>query len=625
MIALIFLFRLCKNYGSVIKWLVQLSVSCGLILGALVAHAGLFTLEPSSAFTDQGVSPVPSIELKNRIGSEAFENVIVDPGKSGLEQLSQVAQAAIKKYPKSGLAHEVLGTVLFYSHDLDGALTEFKQAAQLDPEQDGPWTKLGIVQMELEQVDAAESSLKKALELKPLNRVANQRLGLLYEFQKKDVQAIQYLKKGLIDTGNQYLGVAPNLAQLLNRQNSYVEAIEYLAPRAPLSLADASVQSILATSYLGAGEYANANQRFMRALELQPDTREYLLGLAISQRKNKEFDAAETTLKKLASKFPNWGSVYIELGDLALASGRLAEAEAAFATAVAKGARRASIDYKFANYYLEKKQPEEAIKRLRGGIAAGQAQPRTYTMLAELERAQNNLDAGLATLLDGTKKFPKNGLLQFRLGSELAALRRYEEALPYLARANQLHPLTPDILRAYSLVQSKLGKTAEAALTAKQLYLARGEQTPEALLYATLLQQDKQYSEAELTYKKILATESDNVVALNNLAALFAEQGKLDEAEKNARKANQLLPENAQLMDTLGWVLYQQKHYREASELLAQAAKIAPSSAIIHYHAGVIFTATGKQSAAKVFLEKALELDTKSYWVADAQKRLERL
>ncbi len=625
MIAPIFLFRLCKTYSPAIKWLIQLSVSWCLFFGVLTAHAALFTLEPSSAFTDQGVSPVPSIELKNRIGSEAFVNVTVDPGKSGLEQLNQIAHAAIKKYPKSGLAHEVLGTVLFYSHDLDGALIEFKQAAQLDPEQDGPWTKLGIVQMELEQVDAAESSLKKALELKPMNRVANQRLGLLYEFQKKDLQAIQYLKKGLIDTGSQYLGVAPNLAQLLNKHDRYAEAIEYLAPRVPLTMADASVHSILATSYLGAGEYANASQRFRRALELQPDTREYLLGLAISQRKNKEFDAAETTLKKLASKFPNWGSVYIEQGDLALASGRLAEAEAAFATAVAKGARRASIDYKFANYYLEKKQPEEAIKRLRGGIAAGQAQPRTYTMLAELERAQNNLDAGLAALLAGAEKFPKNGLLQFRIGSELAALRRYEEALSYLERANQLHPQAAEVLRAYSLVQSKLGKTAEAALTAKQLYSARGEQTPEALLYATLLQQDKQYSQAELTYNKILATEPENVVALNNLAALLAEQNKLDEAEKNARKANQLMPNNAQLMDTLGWVLYQQKHYREASELLVDAAKIAPSSAIVHYHAGVIFAAMGKQHAAKTFLAKALVLDEKSQWAADAQRRLEKL
>lgn len=625
MAALELTFRLFKAYRLTNKLLCKLTMSFWLLVGATFTHAALFTLEPTSAFTDQGSSPVPSIELKGRVGSEAFTNLTVDPGKAGLDKLGQVARDAIKKYPKSGLAHEVLGTALFYSQDLHSALIEFKQATQLEPEQDGPWTKLGIVQMELGQVDAAETSLLQALKIKPLNRVANQRLGLLYEYQKKNSQAVLYLKKGLIGTNKDYLGVTPNLAQLLNKQKNFVEAIEYLAPKLPLTSTDASVQGILATSYLGAGQYADAIQRFARASELQPESREYLLGLAVSQRKNQQLETAAATLKVLLGKYPDWGPVYMEQGDSALAAGKLSEAESAFATAVKMGARQSSIDYKFANYYVEKKQPKEAIKRLKASVAQGHAQPRTYTMLAELERSQNNLDAALATLQSGAKQFPNNGLLQFRLASELAALRRYEESLPYFDKANQLRPQNPDILRAYSLVQSKLGKTGAAAATAKQLYLARGEQTAEALFYATLLQQDKQLSQAEAIYKKILTVEPENAVALNNMATLLAEQGKLDEAEKSARKVNQLNPGNPQLLDTLGWILYQQKRYSEASELFVRAAKLAPSSAVIHYHAGVVHDAAGKASAAKTFLEKALALDSKGQWTGDAQQRLKKL
>lgn len=607
------------------KRLCKFTFGCWLFLSAAIAHAGLFTLEPTSAFNEQGASPVPNIELNNRIGSEAFANVTVDPGKSGLQKLEEIARAAIKKYPQSGLAHEVLGAVLFYSQDLEGALGEFKQATQIEPEQDGAWTKLGILQMELDQVAAAETSLKQALQIKPFGRVANQRLGLLYEYQKKNSLAIHHLKTGLIGTGYDYVGVAPNLAQLLNKEEAYGEAIEYLAPRLPLASADASLHGILATSYLGAGEYADANTRFKRALELQPDAREYLLGLAMSQRKNQQLAAAAGTLEQLTGKYPEWSSVYIEQGELALAADKLADAEAAFATAMSKGARPASIDHKIANYYVEKKQPKAAIKRLQDSIAQGSAQPLTYTLLAELERAQNNLVAGLATLQAGAKQFPHNGLLQFRAGSELAALRRYEEALPYFNKANELRPRNPDILRAYSLVQSKLGNTAAAAEAAKQLYSVRGEKTPEALFYATLLQQDKQIAQAGSVYQKILTREPDNVVALNNLAMLLADEGKLDEAEKNARKANQLNGDNAQLIDTLGWILYQRKRYSEASELLARAAKIAPPSATIYYHAGVVHDAAGKSGPAKAFLEQALALDAKSQWANDAQQRLKKL
>ncbi len=622
MTALVFKSHLDNSRHQAKKYLCQLVVGCGLALGALVSHAALFTQEPVSAFTDQGASPAPNIELENRSGAEAFSNITVEPGKAGLEKLGQIARAAIQKDPKSGLAHEVLGTVLFYSRDLEGALKEFQQAAQLEPAQVGPWSKLGIVQMELGQLDAAEVSLKQSLKIKSDNRIANQRLGLLYEYQKKNADAIQYLKKGLIGTGNEHLGVAPNLAQLLNKQGAYDEALEYLAPRTPLSIADASVQSILATSYLGAGQFAQASQRYARALELQPDTKEFLLGLAVSQRKNLQLDEANKTLKKLLAKHSDWKAVYVEQGELALASGQLNEADAAFATAIAKGASPAALDHKFANYYLEKKQPQEAIKRLQAGINKGTAQPKTYTMLAELERAQNNLDAGLAALMAGAKKFPKSSLLQFRIGSELAALRRYEESLTYFETANQLRPQNPDILRATSLVQSKLGKMTAAAATAKQLYEVRGEQIPEALFYATLLQQDKQFSQAEAVYQRVLQREPENVVALNNLATLQSDQGKLADAEKNARKANRVAGNNAQLMDTLGWILYQQKRYSEATELLVRAAQIAPSSAVIHYHAGVVYDVAGNSTAAKKFLDQALVLDDKGSWASDARQRL---
>lgn len=622
MTALVFISSLGKSRFLVRKWLCQFAFGCGLALGSLVSHAGLFTQEPASAFTDHGASPAPNIELENRPGAEAFTNITVEPGKAGLEKLGQVARAAIQKNPKSGLAHEVLGTVLFYSRDLEGALKEFQQATQLEPGQVGPWNKLGIVQMELGQLDVAEQSLKQSLKIKSDNRIANQRLGLLYEYQKKNADAIQYLKKGLVGTGNETLGVAPNLAQLLNQQGAYDQALEYLAPRAPIHIADANVQSILATSYLGAKQFANASQRYARALELKPDTKEFLLGLAVSQRKNLQLDEAAGTIKTLLAKHSDWKAVYVEQGELALASGQIDAADTAFATAVAKGANPAALDQKIASYYLEKKQPQEAIKRLQAGIVKGTAQPKTYTTLAELQRAQNNLDAGLETLLAGAKKFPKSSLLQFRIGSELAALRRYDESLSYFEKANQLRPQNPDVLRAMSLVQSKLGKHTSAAATAKQLYEVRGEQIPEALFYATLLQQDKQLPQAELVYSRVLQREPENVVALNNLATLQAEQGKLDDAEKNARKANRVIRDNAQLMDTLGWILYQQKRYSEATELLVRATQLAPSSGVIHYHAGVVYDVSGNSTDAKKFLEQALALDDKGSWVTDARQRL---
>ncbi|WP_049630786.1 tetratricopeptide repeat protein [Cellvibrio sp. pealriver] len=616
------LFSPQKKHRLPVSFLSSLVLGTCLLLNTNLAASAIISQDPFATFTDNGANPAPDIELKDRIGSEAFTQATIKPGKEGLANLEKMARDAIEKYPNSGLAYEVLGTALFYSGDMDEALVAFSKASQLEPEQAGPWIKLGIVQMELGKLVEAEASLLSALGIKANNRIANQRLGLLYEYQKKNNLAIEHLQKGLEGTGNNYLGVAPNLAQLLNKQRRYPEAIEKLAPRAPLTLASADVHVILAASYMGAGEYEKARERFTRAVELQPDNKEYQLGLAISQRRSNQLAAAAATLKQLASKYSDWTSVYLEQGDLALANDDVAQAEAAFATAVSKGTNAALIDYKIANYYIANKKPADAIKRLRSGMQKGVAQVRTYTLLAELERSQNNLDAGLDTLRAGIEKFPDNSLLQFRTGSELAAMRRYDESLPYFEKAIQLKPQNPDVLRAYSLVQTKLGKTKAAAETAGKLYSVRGEAIPEALFYATLLQQDKQLAEAAAIYQKVLAQDSGNLVALNNLATLHAEQGKLDAAEKTARQAHGLAKNNPQIMDTLGWILYQQRKYSEALVILLNAADLAPEAAVIHYHTGVVYEASGNTKAAKKVFEKALSLDTNSYWVKDARQRL---
>jgi tetratricopeptide (TPR) repeat protein len=618
------LFRFCNHRRIFFKLFYTLLFSGCLSGVASTAFAAIMGINPLVAFTDKGENPAPNIELKNRLGSEAFANVALDPGPDGLKKLAQIARDAITKYPESGLAHEVLGTVLFYSGDMKAALNEFTYATKVEPKHDGSWVKLGITQMESGFLDQAEASLKTALSLNTENRIANQRLGLLYEHQQKFGAAIEFLQKSLRNTSADYLGVAPNLAQLFNREHSYQKAIELLAPRVPLTHPDASVQAILAASYLGARDFNKAVERYRRAVDIQPESKEFKLGLANSQRQANQLNAASDTLKKLIAKHPDWKPAYLEQGELALAMNNLAEAERSFSAAVSKGADAASVDYKIAQYYLAKKQVKEALARLRQGVDRGVVQVETYIMMAELERSQNNLDAGLAILRAGVEKFPQNSLLQFRTGSEFAALRRYEEALAYFDRAHQLSPQDVDILRAYSLVQNRLGKTKAAAATAGKLYQLRRDKTPEALFYASLLQQDKQLAEAAALYESVLEREPENLVALNNLATLLAEQGKLIEAEKAARKANNLIKGNVQLLDTLGWILHQQKRYSEALELLNQALKISPDIAVTHYHTGVVHGAMGNANEAKKFLEKALALDSNSYWAEDAKKRLEK-
>lgn len=599
-----------------------------LLLPSLQTHAAIMDQDVLNAFTDNSAgktSPAPSIETTGRIGADAFANTSIEAGEEGLDELKKIARNAIAKYPKSGLAHEVLGTALFYSGDFPSALTEFQTATRLEPTQTGPWTKLGIVQMELDKLEEAEKSLLTALKQKPDNRIANQRLGLLYEYQQKYAQAIQYFQKGLAGTSSDYLGVALNLGRLLNQAGLYSETIKQLAARTPLSSQVAEAHTLLATAYLETEAYDDAAKHFSKAIEISPDAKENQLGLAITQRKKKDYDVALKTVAELIKKYPEWKSAYVEQGELFLQMNRVGDAEKSFTKAISLGTNSNYTAAKLAEYYTANNDLTKAKTLYQQIIASGTAIPQIYVKFAELMRSENDLKSGVPILLEGTKKYPQSSYLHFRLANELATLRQYAQALSSIEQADQLQPNDASILRSYSLILSKLGKTADAASKAGQLYKLPNAGTPEALFYATQLQANNQLQDAAGIYTQIVKSEPENLIALNNLANALAGQGKLPEAETHARKANQLAKDNAQIMDTLGWIMYQQKRYSEAAEIFAQAIKVAPKAAVIHYHAGVVLDDSGKDADAIPRLKQALALDSQAIWATDARQRLSAL
>jgi tetratricopeptide (TPR) repeat protein len=615
-----------KNQHS--KSLLAIFASALMLIGSTNIHAAMFSQELLSSFTENNIahnSQTPSIDTEGRLGAEAFSGAQIPQGKAGLIELEKIARAEISRHPKSGLAHEVLGTTQFYSGDLAAAAIEFIAATKLEPQQSGPWTKLGITQMELNQLPDAEQSLLTAIKLTPDNRVAHQRLGLLYEYQQKNALAIESFQKGLQGTSNDYLGVALNLGRLLNQANRYAGTIQLLADRVPLNSSVAEAHTILGTAYLATKQYDAALQHFSKAHEISPDTKESLLGMAISQRKKADNTAALKTSAELVNKYPDWRSAHLEQGEIFLQTDQLSLAEKSFTKAVSFGTNPNSTNAKLADYHSAHNNPTQAKMLYQKIIASDTANPRIYVKLAELLRSENQLDSSSAILRDGTLKYPQSSYLHFRLANELAATRHYPQALTSIEKANKLLPNDASILRSYSLILSKVGKSAESAQVAGQLYKLPNSGTPEALYYATQLQANKQLQEAAEIYLEVINKEAENLVALNNLAATLSEQGKLNDAEHYARKANNLIKDNAQIMDTLGWILYQQKRYSEATVLFTEAITIAPKAAVIHYHAGVTLNDSGKSADAIPHLKQALALDADAIWANDAKHRLTKI
>jgi Flp pilus assembly protein TadD len=275
-------------------------------------------------------------------------------------------------------------------------------------------------------------------------------------------------------------------------------------------------------------------------------------------------------------------------------------------------------------YHLMNKQYAEAKDGLIKLIEKGQADPQDYAQLSELHLSQGEADKGESVLKDGVMRFPQNAFLLMRLGSYVAALKRYSDAVPLLQKAADLDPKDPTTLMNLCTVQMRLGDKAGAAATAAKLYkLVPGPS--EGILYAGELEESGNTAEAEKVYREVVAKAPDNALALNNLAAILTDRNDLTEAENIARSASRKVPDNGRVLDTLGWVLFRQQHSDQALEVLDRAAKLEPNSGTIQYHRGVALSSINKNVESREALAEALRLDDGAVWAKDAQNRLDQL
>ena len=102
---------------------------------------------------DPALFPAPA-DLRSPLDTRDWKSGETDPDLLAALQLVDhqaydealvKVKAVLAKDPDSAAAHEVLGVVLAKQNSLDEALNEFRKAAELDPHQSTPLTKIGDV------------------------------------------------------------------------------------------------------------------------------------------------------------------------------------------------------------------------------------------------------------------------------------------------------------------------------------------------------------------------------------------------------------------------------------------------------------------------------------------------
>jgi tetratricopeptide (TPR) repeat protein len=240
--------------------------------------------------------------------------------EAGQPDAEQYLRAATKSQPMADpfegrkRAWMALGNFLQSSRPQD-ALEAFREAEQVDPKDTEPHLVAGSL-LERQHPAEAEKEYLQALAIDPNSADANTALANLYMRQQRFSEATPLLRKLLAAHPND-AGAHFQLGRMLAIQNRKDEAAEELQAGLNLDPSETKAQRDLADLYVDSGKYEQAGKVYNALLGSYPNDADLHYGFGRALLKQKKFGEAEQEFMKTVELKPNLGQAY---GDLAVAA-----------------------------------------------------------------------------------------------------------------------------------------------------------------------------------------------------------------------------------------------------------------------------------------------------------------
>jgi tetratricopeptide (TPR) repeat protein len=112
-------------------------------------------------------------------------------------------------------------------------------------------------------------------------------------------------------------------------------------------------------------------------------------------------------------------------------------------------------------------------------------------------------------------------------------------------------------------------------------------------------------------FESLIKLQPSHGPALNYLGYMLAEREvNLQYARRLIEKALETMPENGAYIDSYGWVLFKLGETEKALKELLRAYKYIDNDPVVADHIGDVYKALGEMENARLYWNKALELDT---------------
>lgn len=402
------------------------------------------------------------------------------------------ADALIKKQPSSPVGYNAKGTVALAKGDLKGARAAFEKVASLDPKSDSAALNLARVdaierdyagvRKRLDEIlarnpkyepalllmvdllaatnaPAAEitAAIQRAIAANPAS--IGPRIALVnYHARQKDwksaLAAAQAAQVAIPDAPQilEALGTVQQAAGEVNQALETWSRLARIQPQNPLPL----VRS--AGIHASRKDYAAAIAALKGAAALAPDNSAIWVALAGSYMAANQPDAGFAEAKRLQKAQPNRAVGYALEGELYGAQKRLAEASAAYRTAIARQPLAFSVVRQHALLVALGKQ-DEAAALTQKWVKEHPKDSQVRGYLAQESMKKGDYKAAVPLFRAAVEHDPNNVVLLNNLAWSMSETND-PKALEYAERVYALAPNQPEVVNTYGWILVQKGETA---------------------------------------------------------------------------------------------------------------------------------------------------------------------
>jgi tetratricopeptide (TPR) repeat protein len=501
----------------------------------------------------------------------------------------------------------VKGEQALHAGDAASARIALQKATDLDASNVAAFTALGRACVKLEFFGEAQRAYDQALKLSPGDLAALLEAAVLARDTGNPQRALAL--------ATQAVALAPEsfdarlaLVRAQRQAQDLVSAAKTAARLLEIKPEDARASQEAAAVAFAQGALDDAERGFRRSISLDAQYLEPRLGLAQVLGRRGDAEAARQHLTALIPQYPADPAPKIELAELHLQTGNMAEAIRLYGEICRDFPNRFLLRARQGELLGLNGRTDEAYGVLQALLKDSPGDAVAHLVLADLflrrgftSLADEHVTQALAQRPGDAQAYRLRARVVVAQGNMDAAIRILRALLEALPQDAELHARLSHCLEQNGDVE-EAGKEIGRAIRSRPDVAAFYVQSAQLLVHAERLE------EAVAAYRTALEREPRNAMVMNNLAMTLLDAGHPPaEAFELARKARELAPGSPQVADTLSWCHFTAGRLQEAEVLSAEALRSLGDSAIVRFHRGMILHALGRQAEATTELEAAVK------------------